>query len=255
MSVNFDFSAKNVWVTGAGRGIGYAIALAFHEAGAKVVGLDVQFGSDTSKYPFKTESLNIANNEEVKRTAKNLLAEEPVLDVLVNAAGVLKTGATDELSFQNWQQCFDVNVTGSFNLFQSTMPVFRSQKFGAIITLASNSAHAPRIGMSAYGASKAALRSLCQSVGLEMAGYGVRCNIVSPGSTDTEMLRGMWASPDQGIAQTIKGYPDQFKLGIPLQKIGKPEEVASAALYLASDAASHIILQDIVVDGGATLGA
>lgn len=255
MSVKFDFSAKNVWVTGAGRGIGNCIALAFHEAGANVVGFDIQFDADSSKYPFRTEILNIANNKEVKMLTQNLLAKELVLDVLVNAAGVLRLGATDEISFQNWQQCFDVNVTGAFNLFQCTMPVFRRQKRGSIVTVASNAAHAPRIGMSAYGASKAALRSFCQTVGLEMAGFCVRCNIVSPGSTDTEMLKGIWASPEIGIAKTIEGYPDQFKLGIPLKKIGQPQEVASTVLYLASDAASHITLQDIVVDGGATLGA
>lgn len=254
MTVSYDFSAKQVWVTGAGRGIGKAIALAFHRAGARVTGFDLEFPASGGEYPFATRQLDVADSDQVKAITQPLLAELPQLDILINAAGVLRIGATDEISPQDWRLCFDVNVGGAFNLFQQTMPVFRRQGFGALVTVASNSAHAPRIGMSAYGASKAALRSLCQTVGLELAPHGVRCNLVSPGSTDTEMLRGM--SPGNDWQQRlIAGFADQYKLGIPLQKIAKSEEIANAVLFLASDAASHITLQDIVADGGATLGA
>jgi 2,3-dihydro-2,3-dihydroxybenzoate dehydrogenase len=116
--------------------------------------------------------------------------------VLVNAAGILRMGATDELSLDAWQQTFAVNVGGAFNLFQQTMGQFRRQQGGAIVTVASDAAHTPRIGMSAYGASKAALKSLALTVGLELAGSGVRCNLVSPGSTDTDMQRTLWVSED-----------------------------------------------------------
>jgi len=166
----------------------------------------------------------------------------------------LRVGATDTLSFADWQACLNVNAGGAFNLFQQTLPRFRQQRAGAIVTVASNAAHAPRIGMSAYGASKAALRSLCLTVGLEMAPFGVRCNIVSPGSTDTAMQRSLWQTPG-GEQEMIAGFPDQFKLGIPLGKIAQPQEIAATVLFLASDLASHVTLQDIVVDGGATLGA
>jgi len=122
------------------------------------------------------------------------------------------------------------------------------------VTIASNAAHAPRLGMSAYGASKAALRSLCLTVGLEMAPYGVRCNIVSPGSTDTDMQRSLWHTPE-AEQEMINGFPEQYKLGIPLRKIAKPQEIVANVMFLASDLASHVVLQDIVVDGGATLGS
>ncbi|VEI73501.1 2,3-dihydro-2,3-dihydroxybenzoate dehydrogenase [Serratia fonticola] len=122
------------------------------------------------------------------------------------------------------------------------------------MSIASNAAHVPRVGMAAYCASKAAMRSLCQTVGLEMAPYGVRSNLVSPGSTNTPMLRGMWED-EHGESNMIKGFPDQFKLGIPLGKIAQPQEIADAILFLASDRASHITMQDIVIDGGATLAA
>ncbi|MBD8164714.1 2,3-dihydro-2,3-dihydroxybenzoate dehydrogenase [Erwinia persicina] len=252
MSCSFDFSGRQVWVTGAGQGIGYHTALAFVAAGASVVGLDRQFAS--GNYPFRCALVDVADAGQVKEVCQRLLAETPHLDVLVNAAGILRTGTTEELAVEDWQACLAVNAGGAFNLFQQTLPRFRQQRAGAIVTIASNAAHAPRIGMSAYGASKAALRSLCLTVGLEMAPFGVRCNIVSPGSTDTAMQRSLWHTPEDE-QQMIAGYPEQYKLGIPLQKIAQPQEIASTVLFLASDSASHIVMQDIVVDGGATLGA
>jgi 2,3-dihydro-2,3-dihydroxybenzoate dehydrogenase len=106
--------------------------------------------------------------------------------------------------------------------------------------------------MSAYCASKAALTSLNHSVALELAPYGIRCNVVSPGSTDTEMQRSLWQAPNSEQC-TIDGFPDQYKLGIPLGKIALPSEIANTIVFLASEMASHITMQDIVVDGGATL--
>ncbi|HFE7022192.1 TPA: 2,3-dihydro-2,3-dihydroxybenzoate dehydrogenase EntA [Salmonella enterica subsp. enterica serovar Newport] len=247
-----DFSDKTVWVTGAGKGIGYATALAFVDAGARVIGFDREFTQEN--YPFATEVMDVADAGQVAQVCQRVLQKTPRLDVLVNAAGILRMGATDALSVDDWQQTFAVNVGGAFNLFSQTMAQFRRQQGGAIVTVASDAAHTPRIGMSAYGASKAALKSLALTVGLELAGCGVRCNVVSPGSTDTDMQRTLWVSED-AEQQRIRGFGEQFKLGIPLGKIARPQEIANTILFLASDLASHIILQDIVVDGGSTLGA
>ncbi|ENG8825077.1 2,3-dihydro-2,3-dihydroxybenzoate dehydrogenase EntA [Salmonella enterica] len=247
-----DFSDKTVWVTGAGKGIGYATALAFVDAGARVIGFDREFTQEN--YPFATEVMDVADAAQVAQVCQCVLQKTPRLDVLVNAAGILRMGATDALSVDDWQQTFAVNVGGAFNLFSQTMAQFRRQQGGAIVTVASDAAHTPRIGMSAYGASKAALKSLALTVGLELAGCGVRCNVVSPGSTDTDMQRTLWVSED-AEQQRIRGFGEQFKLGIPLGKIARPQEIANTILFLASDLASHITLQDIVVDGGSTLGA
>ncbi|EAO4205426.1 2,3-dihydro-2,3-dihydroxybenzoate dehydrogenase EntA [Salmonella enterica] len=247
-----DFSDKTVWVTGAGKGIGYATALAFVDAGARVFGFDREFTQEN--YPFATEVMDVADAAQVAQVCQRVLQKTPRLDVLVNAAGILRMGATDALSVDDWQQTFAVNVGGAFNLFSQTMAQFRRQQGGAIVTVASDAAHTPRIGMSAYGASKAALKSLALTVGLELAGCGVRCNVVSPGSTDTDMQRTLWVSED-AEQQRIRGFGEQFKLGIPLGKIARPQEIANTILFLASDLASHITLQDIVVDGGSTLGA
>ncbi|ECS6016089.1 2,3-dihydro-2,3-dihydroxybenzoate dehydrogenase EntA [Salmonella enterica] len=247
-----DFSDKTIWVTGAGKGIGYATALAFVDAGARVIGFDREFTQEN--YPFATEVMDVADAVQVAQVCQRVLQKTPRLDVLVNAAGILRMGATDALSVDDWQQTFAVNVGGAFNLFSQTMTQFRRQQGGAIVTVASDAAHTPRIGMSAYGASKAALKSLALTVGLELAGCGVRCNVVSPGSTDTDMQRTLWVSED-AEQQRIRGFGEQFKLGIPLGKIARPQEIANTILFLASDLASHITLQDIVVDGGSTLGA
>ncbi|ELX9019253.1 2,3-dihydro-2,3-dihydroxybenzoate dehydrogenase [Salmonella enterica subsp. enterica serovar Wilhelmsburg] len=247
-----DFSDKTVWVTGAGKGIGYATALAFVDAGARVIGFDREFTQEN--YPFATEVMDVADAAQVAQVCQRVLQKTPRLDVLVNAAGILRMGATDALSVDDWQQTFAVNVGGAFNLFSQTMAQFRRQQGGAIVTVASDAAHTPRIGMSAYGASKAALKSLALTVGLELAGCGVRCNVVSPGSTDTDMQRTLWVSED-AEQQRIRGFGEQFKLGIPLGKIARPQEIANTILFLASDLASHITLQDIVADGGSTLGA
>ncbi|MBJ7222341.1 MULTISPECIES: 2,3-dihydro-2,3-dihydroxybenzoate dehydrogenase [unclassified Brenneria] len=252
MSSQLDFTGKQVWVTGAGRGIGYETACRFVQAGAEVVGFDRAFSDGAP--PFTPCLLDISDADAVAARCAERLSQTPRLDVLVNGAGILRMGAAETLSQQDWQDCLAVNAGGAFNLFQATIPQFQRQRGGAIVTVASNAAHVPRVGMAAYCASKAALRSLCLTVGLELAPYGVRCNVISPGSTDTPMQRTLWHAPESE-RQTIAGFPEQFKLGIPLGKIARPQEIADAILFMASDLAGHITLQDIVIDGGATLGA
>ncbi len=245
-----NFNQKRVWVTGAGQGIGRKIAEQFQELGADVIGFDKQFLAQD--YIFRTVTLDIADNDQVTQVCQHLMHETVHLDVLINAAGVLRLASTQETSIDDWQTCFDVNVSGVFYLLRQLIPQFKRQRSGAIVTVASNAAHQPRIGMAAYGASKAALASLSHCVGLELASFGVRCNVVSPGSTDTPMLQSMLPDSD-AVAQTIRGIPEDFKLGIPLGKIAKPADIANTVLFLASDLAGHITLQNIVVDGGATL--
>ncbi|QSE73350.1 2,3-dihydro-2,3-dihydroxybenzoate dehydrogenase [Aeromonas media] len=247
----FDFTGKRVWVTGAGRGIGREVATQFVAAGAIVVGLDLAFPE--ADYPYATRLLDIGDSKAVNACCAALLADGG-LDVLVNGAGVLRLGPTDALSDDDWHDCMTVNASGVFYLLRALVPHFKGQQRGAIVTIGSNAAHVPRMQMAAYCASKAAVTSLTQTVGLELAPFGVRVNLVSPGSTDTEMLRGMLPS-EEAMARTIKGLPDQFKLGIPLNKIATPREIANTVLFLASSLASHITLQDLVVDGGATLSA
>ncbi|MEN0035906.1 MAG: 2,3-dihydro-2,3-dihydroxybenzoate dehydrogenase [Cellvibrio sp.] len=259
------FAGKCVWVTGAAQGIGLAIAQSFQQLGAQLVALDCQFPALSEPVEHERVLLDITNPAQVDEVTNRLLQGGMAPQILVNAAGVLRLGkldaqAEDGLSLTDWQACFDVNVSGVFYLLRNLIPHFKTQGNGSIVNLASNAAHVPRANMGAYCASKSALVSLSNCVALELAAYGVRCNLVSPGSTDTPMLRAMLgdATAQQGVelfAPTIRGLPEQFKLGIPLKKVATAQEIANAVLFLASDLASHITMQDIVVDGGATLAA
>ncbi|MEE2952365.1 MAG: 2,3-dihydro-2,3-dihydroxybenzoate dehydrogenase [Pseudomonadota bacterium] len=248
---SMGFAEKRVLVTGAARGIGRRIAERFLEEGATVIGLDRVVGDEA---PFPLIELDVADARAVERVCDRLKGEDERLDILVNAAGILRLGSAEALSPEDFSTTMAVNAAGPFHLMRQWIPVFKAQRAGAIVNIASNAAHTPRIGMTAYCASKAALASLSRCIGLELAGHGVRVNLVSPGSTETPMLAGMIAD-EADRQRLIEGLPDQYKLGIPLQKIGTVDEIAEAVLFLASDAASHITLQDIVVDGGATLGA
>ncbi|KLU16771.1 MULTISPECIES: 2,3-dihydro-2,3-dihydroxybenzoate dehydrogenase [Xenorhabdus] len=246
-----EFKGKTVWVTGAGNGIGFRTALRFHEAGARVFGFDLKF---SDSMPFETLILDVSDAHAVQKICPPLLKENG-LDVLVNGAGILRLGSAETLSREDWESSINVNAGAVFNLFKILIPHFQRQRSGNIVSIASNAAHVPRVNMAVYCASKAAMRSLCLSVGLELAPFGVRCNIVSPGSTLTPMLKGMLNDDDIAYQRLINGLTEQFKLGIPLGKIAQPDEIANVILFLASDQASHITLQDIVIDGGATLGA
>ena len=248
-----DFQDQVAWVTGAGSGIGRATAQALHERGARVLGLDRHFDGRAEAPPYEIRRLDLAQPESVWQCCRQQLAAHGRIDVLVHAAGLLRMGRSDELSLEDWQQSLQVNASAAFHLFHALVPQFRAQERGAIVVLGSNAAHVPRLGMAAYAASKAALRSLCQCVALELAPHGVRCNLVSPGTTRTPMLQAM-GMDEAGLRRTIQGLPEQYKLGIPLGKVAEPSDVVDAILFLASPCAGHITMQDLVVDGGATLG-
>lgn len=247
-----EFAGRRVLVTGAASGIGRCVAERFQALGAEVAGFD-RAVPDTPA-PFRLLPVDLRDPAEVEAASLGLREEWPGLDVLVNAAGVLRQGPVESLSVDDWQECLAVNAGGPFHLLRQWIPVFKRQRRGAVVSIASNAAHVPRVGMAAYCASKAALVSLSHCVGLELAPYGVRCNVVSPGSTVTPMLDGMCPAPADRW-RLLDGLPELYKLGIPLGKLAVPEDIAEVVLFLASDRAGHVTLQDVVVDGGATLGA
>ena len=248
-----SFEDSVVWVTGAGRGIGWEIAALFSRLGAKVIGFDLAFEKG-SAFMAGAIALNIADTTAIDATLPEAVSEYGEPDIFINAAGVLCLGTIGDLSREDWFNSFEVNVFGCFYFLQTLMPIFKARQSGAVVTVCSNSAHMARYKMAAYGASKAALISLTRSAGLELAEHGVRVNSVSPGSTLTPMQTHMWKQ-GTNMNDVIRGNLEQFRLGIPLQKIAQPVDIAHAVVFLASPLASHITMQDIVVDGGATLGS
>lgn len=249
-----DFQGKTVWVTGAYQGIGRTVADAFAKLGADVVGFDRKLSGEERDLGFFPVPIDLASEESVERAVSSVLRARETVDVLVHAAGILHLGSVESLSVEAWSELFAVNVTGAFRMLKRVAPLLKRQRRGAIVAIGSNAAHVPRHEMIGYCASKAALASLCRCVGLELAPYGVRCNTISPGSTDTPMQRALWRTEDD-TSQVVRGALEQYRLGIPLGKLATTSDIANLAVFLASDLAGHLALQDIVVDGGATLGA
>jgi 2,3-dihydro-2,3-dihydroxybenzoate dehydrogenase len=139
-----------------------------------------------------------------------------------------------------------------FHVARALARRMKERRRGALVTVSSNAAGIPRHAMAAYAASKAAATMFTRCLGLELAPFGIRCNIVAPGSTLTPMQTGMWAD-ESGAEKVIAGSLETFKAGIPLGKLATPQEVAEAVVFLLSDRAGHITMSDLYVDGGATL--
>lgn len=248
-------------VTGAAAGIGAAVAQTLAKHGASIAAVDL----DPVGLAATTETLagpgrhgcylaDVRDPAAVEAAVDRAEAELGPISILVNVAGVLRTGPALEITDEDWAAVFAVNTSGVFHSCRAVGRRMASRGVGCIVTVASNAAGVPRAEMAAYAASKAAAAHFTRCLGLELAPRGIRCNVVAPGSTDTAMLRSMWAE-GQGAQSTIDGSPQHYKIGIPLRKLAQPEEVAEAVLFLASNRASHITMQDLYVDGGAALRA
>ncbi|MEW2435964.1 2,3-dihydro-2,3-dihydroxybenzoate dehydrogenase [Streptomyces caniferus] len=249
-------------VTGAAGGIGRAVVRALAEQGAAVAAVDrdgdglrksvaelTRSGLPVTAYPA-----DVTDAAEVEETVAAVEERLGPVEYLVNAAGLLHVGEVRELSGRDWADMFAVNASGVFHVSRAVVDRMAPRGRGALVTVASNAAATPRAKMAGYAASKAAATMFTKSLGLEVAQYGIRCNVVAPGSTETRMLWSMWQN-DGGRAHTLNGNAADFRVGIPLGKIAQPEDVAAAVLFLLSEQAGHITLHDLTVDGGAALGA
>jgi 2,3-dihydro-2,3-dihydroxybenzoate dehydrogenase len=248
-------------VTGAAGGMGSVIAARLGAAGARVALVDQNAdglrlvakdlaNDNVIAEPFPADVRSSTEVEEVVTLAEERLG--PV-DYLVNAAGVLRVGEARELSDEDWAQTFDVNTTGMFYVTRAVVNRMADRGRGAVVTVASNAAATARTGMAAYAASKAATTMFTKCLGLEVARLGIRCNLVAPGSTETEMLSALWTDGDWRQS-SIDGVADAFRVGIPLGKVAQPTDIADAVLFLLSDRAGHITMHHLTVDGGAALG-
>lgn len=227
-------------VTGARSGIGAATLGELKAAGHRVHGWDLP-------------EHDITDPEGVEKAVADLEAEHGPLDALIHTAGTLRADAALSPDHAALHHSLAVNLLGTVNICSAVARRMRERGEGAIVAVSSNAAATPRVGMATYGASKAAASSWLRTLGLECAPHGVRCNIVTPGSTDTPMLRGMWREGHDERAGVIAGTPEQFRLGIPLGRVAEPEDIAQACIFLTSPAARHITMHDLRVDGGATL--
>nr|WP_232450319.1 2,3-dihydro-2,3-dihydroxybenzoate dehydrogenase [Burkholderia ubonensis] len=248
-------------VSGAAQGIGAAVARALAARGIEVAAFDVDgdalahHAADSTAFGARIHpfTVDVADAAAVQRAVARVEETVGPIGMLANVAGVLRLAAATSLSDADWAHCFAVNAHGVFHLSRAVAQRMVARRAGSIVTVGSNAALVPRMQMAAYAASKAAAHQFTRCLGLELAGHGIRCNIVAPGSTDTPMQRRLWDGP-AGPAGVIAGSLDTYRTGIPLGRIAAPDDVAETVLFLLSDASRHVTLHSLCVDGGATLG-
>jgi 2,3-dihydro-2,3-dihydroxybenzoate dehydrogenase len=253
--------SKVALVTGAAGGIGAAVVRALADRGAAVAAVDRD--ADGVREVARKVAAGGARVEgfaaDISRPADVAAMVESVeralgpVEMLVNAAGVLRLGPATALTDEDWADTFAVNATGVFLVSRAVVEKMVRRSRGSVVTVASNAAGTARTEMSAYAASKAAATAFTKCLGLEVARHGIRCNVVAPGSTDTPMLSSMWRD-GSGPKGTIEGRPEAYRVGIPTGRLARPEDVAEAVAFLLSDQAAQITLDTLTVDGGATLG-
>ncbi|CAM3230477.1 2,3-dihydro-2,3-dihydroxybenzoate dehydrogenase [Paracoccus aminovorans] len=251
------FQGKTAIVTGAAGGIGRSVVAALVQAGARVTAADTLAALEAAPVPgVPNRVLDVRDGAAAEALVAEVEAENGPLGLGVHAAGVLAIGPLLDLDPREWDRVIGVNTTGTFNVTRAFGRAMARQGKGAIVAVSSNAAGIPRLNMGAYAASKAAATMTIRCLGLELAGQGVRCNIVAPGSTLTPMQTGMWTE-DGGAGEraVIEGSLEAYRTGIPLQKLATPEDIAGAVMFLLSDQSGHVTMADLYVDGGATLRA
>lgn len=247
---------NSVIVTGAAQGIGAAICQDLLQHGFRVIGIDQQaisaWSIDSAQENFSAICLDITQQQESQNCLQQLLSTHQVTG-FVHAVGILRMGKLLEMSEQDWEDSYRVNLRAPIFWLQQIAQHFCSKNQGNIVVISSNAARMPRMNMGVYATTKAALSHYCRNLALEIAGHGIRCNIVAPGSTRTAMQQQLWTN-DEVPSCVLEGDLTQFRTGIPLGKIAEPEQMAQVVRFLLSEAATQITMQEWVIDGGATLG-
>jgi 3-oxoacyl-[acyl-carrier protein] reductase len=234
-------------VTGAGRGIGRAIALQFAAEGADVVCVS-RTAENSEKVAAEVRAagrkawalaVDVSDGAAVNAASAKILAEAGRVDILVNNAGVTRDGLLMRMSDEDWDVVLNTNLKGAFHFTRAFSRSFIKQRSGRIINIASIIGLIGNAGQCNYAASKAALIGLTKSIARELASRGITVNAVAPGFVETDMT-----------AVLKEELKTELLKRIPLNSLGKPEDIAGAALYLASPAARYVTGQVLTVDGG-----
>ncbi len=229
---------KVALVTGAGRGIGKAIALRYAEQGADVAFTDLAINEAVEETVKEIEAMgvkckayasNAANFDETHEVVKQIVEDFGRIDVLVNNAGITKDGLMMRMSEAQWDAVINVNLKSAFNFIHAVTPVMAKQRSGSIINMSSVVGVSGNAGQCNYSASKAGMIGLAKSIAKEMGPRGIRANCIAPGFIVTDMTN--------QLSQEVK---DQWAAQIPLRRGGTPEDVANVALFLASDLSSYV---------------
>lgn len=246
-----DFTDKVVLITGATSGIGEATARAFAKAGARLVltGRNTDRGCAlASEVKGSFTAGDVTERKFADSLVSDTVARHGRLDVLVNNAGIVYRRTVTDMTDEEWRDTMAVNVHGVFYLCRAAIPAMRDQGGGAIVNVSSDAAFIGASAMPAYCASKAAVMQMTRAMALDHARDGLRINAVCPDMIRTPML----ASEAHQMGSNPDDYFSAGAEGIPMGRIGEPEEVADAILFLASDKATFITGAGLLVDGGVT---
>lgn len=233
-----------VVVTGSAGGIGKAIAFAFKNAGAKVALLDINEEAVTNtavEIGGVGIACDVTDEASIKAAAQRIEQELGVPDILVNNAAYLSAGALDEVDIAAWQKMLDVNLTGYLRCSQIFGRAMLQQGYGSLVHVGSISGSHQQAFSNAYSASKAGVSMLSKQLAFEWGSRGVRSNVVAPGLVRTALSEAFYADPKTKAAR---------EKVVPLRRIGRVEDIAEAVLFFASDRASYISGQEVIVDGG-----
>ena len=239
---------KTAIITGGGTGIGLATAHAFYKEGAKII----LFGRRKEKLEKAVEKLgdsaiivqgDMTNNNDLEKLINETLHNFKKIDILVNNAGLFNGAPLHEISDSQWDEIMNINIRSVFQLTRRVLPAMLSQKYGSIIHISSILGLIAVPQVAAYNVSKGALNQFSRSIAVEYGSSGIRSNSICPGLIATDMTADLMKDAD-----LMKEWSKEYPIG----RFGKPEDVANACLYLASDESSFVTGITLPVDGGFT---
>ncbi len=239
---------KTAVITGASRGIGKAIAIVFAENGCNIAFTDLFYDENAMQLENQLRAMGVkakgyasdaSSFDKSEETMQEILKEFPVINILVNNAGITKDNLLLRMSEGDWDAVMNINLKSVFNLTKAFQKTMLKQRFGSIINMSSVVGVAGNAGQANYSASKAGIIGFTKSVALELGSRNIRCNAIAPGFIETEMTHKL---PAEAREMWLKD--------IPSKRPGTPLEVANAALFLASDLSEYVTGQVLNVCGG-----
>lgn len=242
-------AGKRALITAAGQGIGRASAEAFLREGAGLVATDLEVGLLAGLTGAETRRLDVTDSAAISALAVEL---GPV-DILFNCAGVVHSGTVLDCSDADWDRAFQINVTAMFHTIRAFLPGMLARGHGSIINMSSVASSVTGVpNRFAYGASKAAVIGLTRAVAADFVARGIRCNAICPGTVDSPSLRARVRAQADASGRPVDEVASEFAGRQPMGRLGRPEEIAAMAIYLASDESAFTTGTVAIVDGGWT---